>query len=310
MSGLIVDLFAGPGGWSEGLRLLGMSDIGIEFDERACATRAAAGHETICADVSTYPTEAFEGKTTGLIASPPCQDFSVAGKKAGMAGQRAQLITEVLRWAEALKPEWIACEQVPPVLKIWEAYAEVLEDMGYATWVGRLNAADYGVPQTRRRAFLLASRVRSVAPPPPTHAEAPEESLFGELKPWVTMGQALGWGRIRAMQQRPEPSPYMTTVKDGPPWWSVRPSTTIVGSFSPDIVAGPGVDLTVPRQKRKGSVRITEQEGLVLQSFRPDYPVQGPKTKRWQQIGNAVPPLLAAHVIAAVAGVPALMEET
>lgn len=310
MSGLIIDLFAGPGGWSEGLRLLGLGDIGIEWDAAACATREAAGHETICADVAEYPTAPFVGKTTGLIASPPCQDFSVAGKKAGMAGERAQLITQVLRWVEELQPEWVACEQVPPVLKIWESYAAQLEEWGYSTWTGRLNAADYGVPQTRKRAFLLASRVRPVAPPAPTHSSAPTEDLFGALKPWVTMGQALGWGQIRAMKDRPEPSPYMTVVPDGPPWWSVRPSTTIVGSFSPDIVAGPGVDLTVPRQKRRGSVRITESEALVLQSFRPDYPVQGSKTKRWQQIGNAVPPLLAAHVIAAVAGIPALMEES
>jgi DNA (cytosine-5)-methyltransferase 1 len=290
--------------------MLGLEDVGIEFDKAACATREAAGHQTICADVSAYPTAQFVGNTTGLIASPPCQDFSVAGKKAGMDGARAQLITEVLRWVEELQPEWVACEQVPPVLKIWESYAEVLEGWGYSTWTGRLNAADFGVPQTRKRAFLLASRVRPVAPPQPTHCSAPVEGLFGGPKPWVTMGQALGWGEIRQMQQPPVPSPYMTMVADGPPWWSVRPSTTIVGSFSPDIVAGPGVDLTVPRQKRRGSVRITESEGLVLQSFRPDYPVQGPKTKRWQQIGNAVPPLLAAHVIAAVAGIPALMEDS
>jgi DNA (cytosine-5)-methyltransferase 1 len=48
---VILDLFAGPGGWSEGLRELGLADVGIEIDRWACATRAAAGHATIRADV-------------------------------------------------------------------------------------------------------------------------------------------------------------------------------------------------------------------------------------------------------------------
>ena len=70
----ILDLFAGPGGWSEGLRALGLRDIGIEWDEAACATRKAAGHLTIRADVANYPTEPFIGKVTGLIAFRDC-DF-------------------------------------------------------------------------------------------------------------------------------------------------------------------------------------------------------------------------------------------
>ncbi|MCY0963541.1 DNA cytosine methyltransferase, partial [Streptomyces sp. H27-H5] len=75
--GQILDLFAGPGGWSEGLRALGLRDIGIEIDASSCATRAAAGHTTIRADVAAYPTAPLHGKVTGLIASPPCQTFSL-----------------------------------------------------------------------------------------------------------------------------------------------------------------------------------------------------------------------------------------
>ena len=102
---------------------------------------------------------------------------------------------EPLRFAFDLRPEWIAFEQVPPVLDLWQAFAEHLRYVGYSAWAGVLNAADFGVPQTRRRAFLLASRVRQVNPPEPTHAPPGEtESLFGSLAPWVTMAQALGWG--------------------------------------------------------------------------------------------------------------------
>ncbi len=53
----IIDLFAGPGGWSEGLRLLGLTDIGIELDPWACATRAAAGHLTLQSFPPDYPVQ-------------------------------------------------------------------------------------------------------------------------------------------------------------------------------------------------------------------------------------------------------------
>lgn len=357
--GLIVDLFAGPGGWSEGLRMLDpdlhAQEIGIEWDKAACATRAAAGHNTIQADIAEFPVEQFAGKTVGLIASPPCQDFSMAGKRAGIEGDRGQLITEVLRWTESLHPHWVVCEQVPPVLPIWKDFAEQMESWGYSTWVGILNAADYGVPQTRKRAFLLASRMGPVAVPEPSHAKNPEPSLFGPtLQPWVTMADALGWGRpktsltlcagvhgapdpflsggsgVRAnlrqeiengewemntgrawkkggtredAQSVPSTSPAPSVTGQAGAWWMVRPSTTIVGSFRPMIVSGPGVDLTRPRQEREGSVRITPQDALVLQSFPVDYPVQGSVTKQFEQIGNAVPPLLAAHVLKTVTGV-------
>lgn len=415
---VIVDLFAGPGGWSEGLRMLApdlhATEIGLEWDAAACETRAAAGHATIRTDIAAYPTNVFGGKVTGLIASPPCQDFSLAGKRAGIEGDRGQLITEVLRWAEALKPDWIACEQVPPALPIWRDYEVELRRMGFYTWSGVLNSADYGVPQTRRRAILLASRSGPVGPPEPTHDKEPMPSLFGDdLLPWVSMADALGWGRPkpawtltgradalmaggagaretikkeiehgewilnagrtesqpnRALRPLDEPAPTLAfghdsaswkweyrpairtkhgfrvldandpapCVKSNGPsaryddvalipvgenetnvpydealerinagnlqWFSTRPATTLVGSFCPDIVAGPGVDLTRSRQDREGSVRISVTDALVLQSFPPDYPLQGSKTKQFQQVGNAVPPRLAAHILAKLTG--------
>ncbi len=88
--------------------------------------------------------------------------------------------------------------------------------------------------------------------------------------------------------------------------WETRPATTLVSSFRPDVVAGPGYRKPGdgPRQNAPGSVRVTVAEAAVLQSFPADYPWQGAQTKQFQQIGNAVPPLLAHHVLAAVLGVP------
>src|SRR5690606_40673798 len=81
----IAELFRGPGGWAEGLRLLGLSDVGLEWDTAACRTAHAAGHLTIQCDVAQYPTAPFAGRIKGLIASPPCQSWARAGKRGGLA---------------------------------------------------------------------------------------------------------------------------------------------------------------------------------------------------------------------------------
>ena len=80
---MIVDLFAGPGGWDEALTALGRDDVvGLEWDAAACATAKAAGHARIRCDVAAYPTEPFAG-VEGVIASPPCQAWSMAGSRKG-----------------------------------------------------------------------------------------------------------------------------------------------------------------------------------------------------------------------------------
>ena len=113
---------------------------------------------------------------------------------------RSLLVVEPLRWALALEPEWVALEQVPPALGLWQMIAEVLVARGWWAWSGVLEAERYGVPQTRERAFLLASRVGPVEPPQPTHQryvpgepQRHEVTLDGELLPWVSMAEALGW---------------------------------------------------------------------------------------------------------------------
>lgn len=315
---MIVDLFAGPGGWSEALRMLGRSEVGIELDAAACQTRAAAGHLTIRADVATYPLDHLAGKVEGLIASPPCQSFSLAGKRAGLDSARGQLVYEVLRWTKALRPAWVACEQVPPVEGIWRSFAHEMRGWGYGTWVGLLNAADYGVPQTRRRAFLLARLDSPVGPPEPTHSQSPAAMFDRTLEPWITMAAALGWG----MSERPSVTVMAKGSSGGGSagfldggsgararlaaeqreqrWIYQRPATTVVGSFCPDVIAAPGYRTDVSRQNAPGSVKVTIEEAGVLQSFRRDYPWSGPTTKQYQQVGNAVPPLLAACVLKSV----------
>lgn len=245
--------------------------------------------------------------------------------------------------------EWAAFEQVPGVLPLWKVYALELRRFGWHTWTGELNSADYGVPQTRRRAVLVASAVRRVGPPAPTHGKDPEaEDLFGESRPqYVTMAQALGLdaggvvntrgerktaggpsqaltGRTRSwtlhtnrnqqadgsrqvINPHTAPAPAFTSKSGGQ--WYLRNNTQSNASLrSIHEPAGTlffghrcnAVSFTDGETKRP----IEPFEAGVLQSFPSDYPWQGTKTKVFEQIGNAVPPLLAAHVVSAACGVP------
>lgn len=371
---IIVDPFGGPGGWDEAARLEGIGPVvGYEHDTWACRTRAAAGLLTVQCDVSEVPLGPLSKRgVDGVIASPPCTAFSQAGARNGVEyvpqlveaadggnwGWRGAedpnvwLCLEPLRWIEHLTPRWVCLEQVPAVLPLWQAYVRRLRSLGYSSWTGILCAADFGVPQTRRRAVLIAKADGPATPPEPTHAEIPSEGLFATTKPWVTMAEALGWGwrerpshvvtpgggdtggpepfgngarkqmrkgaedgrflspglaasqpNRRLYDPEDEPAPTVAFGHDVAGWSWVRPSTTIVGSFRPDVVAPPGYRKAGdgPRQNQEGAVQITLQEALVLQSFRPDYPIQGPKTAAFRQVGNAVPPGLAGPVLLAAA---------
>ncbi|MFI8080476.1 DNA cytosine methyltransferase [Kitasatospora sp. NPDC086009] len=310
----IIDLFAGPGGWSEGLRRLGHTDTGLEIDAAACATRATAGHRTIRTDVAAYPTAPLVGKVSGLIGSPPCQTFSAAGLQAGAddvalchqalndlaAGRdtrtalraectdpRSLLVVEPLRFALDTRPDWITLEEVPAVEPLFAHTARILRTLGYSAWVGILNAADFGIPQTRRRAFLIASRTQEVTPPLPTHARTPEpESLFGPGRAaWVTMADALDLpaGAVVTRGEHHTGGNRFTTT--GPAWaltgrarsWKLRPA-----------------------DRHTAERELDATEAGALQDFPARYPWAGSRTKQFEQIGNAIPPGLAAAVLRTV----------
>lgn len=223
----VVDLFAGAGGWDEGLRELGLSAVGIEWDHWACATARAAGHRRLEADVAALDPLDF-APVWGLVGSPPCQAWSLAGSGLGRQDKqlviacahelavghdsraellarcrdpRSLLTVEPLRWALALQPRWIALEQVPPVLELWSVFCELLGAHGWSATCGILSAERYGLPQTRRRAYLVASLDGPAELPAPTHRsyDARRPDLVREeerdLLPWVSMAGALGWAR-------------------------------------------------------------------------------------------------------------------
>ena len=164
-----LDLFCGMGGASLGLEWAGLEVLGIEADRAA-----AAMHRHVCdGEVHELDIAAANPLQYGgidlLWASPPCQPFSAAGLRQGMEDPRAHLLFQVPRWVHHIRPRFVICEQVKAALPWWEAFASDFEEYGYHTWTGLLHSEEYGVPQTRTRAFLIASLDGPVTPPVPTH---------------------------------------------------------------------------------------------------------------------------------------------
>lgn len=347
----LLDLFSGAGGWDEGARMAGIPDtVGLEHAWWPCATAQAAGHARIQCDVATYPTAPLARVgVQGLVGSPPCQAWSMAGQRRGeddraachelaermaagddstdwreWADDRSPLVCQPIRWVRDLRPEWVALEEVPAVLPLWQHMAAILRRWGYSVWVGVLCAADYGVPQTRRRAILMAHRSKPALPPTPTHAEGGEDDgLFGAARlPWVSMAEALGWDEQSAVRPRrgqgmterygdrpdhPATDPAPTVITKSRSWLVVDRRTNSKGaggSYRPDVIAAPGYRTEGSRKDAPGSVPVSVSEAGVLQSFPADYPWQGSRTAQYAQVGNAIPPLLAAHIIGALVGAP------
>jgi len=313
-----VSLFAGPGGLCLAAHANGLRPVGIEFDPDACLTRRAAGLPTIEGDVRDHSPADFPDAHT-LIGGPPCQTFTVAGNGAGrraldtvIAAARTMATTRTRpardQWADertglVLEPLWwilnakdnghpyrtIVLEQVPAVLPVWQAYCDLLAWEGYDVHFGRLRAEQYGTPQTRSRAILIASLDGPVTLTAPTHRPYVKgvDRHEGDpaLSTWRSMQDAL-----------PDRGPFVAVSNYGTGGdpknrgrrSSLVPSATVTGKIFRTRLHGPdGNELP----------RYTPSEAGLLQGFPADYPWSGRDIG--QQIGNACPVQLGAAVIGA-----------
>lgn len=284
-----LELFAGAGGAALGLERAGFHHAALcEWDADACATLRAAGLGPVVEgdvrDLDAIESVAGPGPLDLLWSSFPCQAWSTAGKQLGARDDRNGWPWTVDA-IDRFRPRWFLAENVrgliqhsedghPNPEKCPRCYFEnvilvqLRERFACVGW-WLLDAADYGVPQHRRRVIIWAGPA-SLRAPRPTHgapSKARQRDMFGRVVlPWVS------------------------------PWWYDCPSPTVStgGQFG-----GRGVFAARDRElidKLAPDFDYSAAECATLQAFPSDHPWQGSRSSRYRQIGNAVPPPLAEVV--------------
>jgi DNA (cytosine-5)-methyltransferase 1 len=214
MRELIVDLFAGGGGASEGIeQALGVTvDIAINHDPEAIKMHKAnhPGTKHFIEDVvKVNPLEVVADRPVGLLwASPDCTHFSRAKGGKPVKKEIRSLAWVVVHWAQLVKPRVIILENVPEfktwgplgddnrpdhkkVGKTFNLWANQLRELGYNLDFRELSACDYGTPTIRKRLFMIARcDGQPIIWPEATHGEA--GNLFG-LKPYHTAAECIDW---------------------------------------------------------------------------------------------------------------------
>lgn len=207
----VLDLFSGAGGFSLGFEMAGMEILGgIEIDKWAGETFVAnhSNAKLLNDDIVNYSNEyileQFQyNKPDIIIGGPPCQGFSISNRNAGdPKDPRNSLFVEYLRVVSIFQPEYIVMENVPNLLKAKNADEELvieiikreIKNLGYHVYVGVLEATDFGVPQIRKRLFIIGSKEKLHDPfPLPTHHISNESyDLFNQkLQTTPTLWEAI-----------------------------------------------------------------------------------------------------------------------
>jgi len=194
-----IDLFSGAGGLSEGLRRAGFNLVAaIENDEHAANSYALNHPAThlVRADIRKVAAQTLlrklglqPGELTLLAGCPPCQGFSRMRTKNGAssaADDRNSLVLDFVRFARAFRPQYVMLENVP-ALERDAVFADVvrkLNGLGYRSKHRVLDAADFAVPQRRKRLVALAGRGRAPQMPAPARVRrSVRDAIAGLPKP-------------------------------------------------------------------------------------------------------------------------------
>lgn len=322
---ICVDLFCGCGGLSTGLLDAGIDvRLGVDNDAPSLATfelnHGSRGSRSLSADVRELTgaqlLDAAQDPIDLLVGGPPCQPFSVAGKRHALDDHRGDLVFEFVRLLDETGAEAFIFENVPHLASV--AKGAVLADLlsafaqvGYSATARVLLAADYGVPQMRKRLFIVGTRSMGEIPMPPPRTHAPAGTLDADAKrPHVTAREALDdlpdvhdpeaehvanhepTFHSPAMQAafatlepgKREPKSRHDRLHPDRPSYTLRAGT---GNFSP----------LRPVHYEHDRV-LTVRECARVQSFSDHFrwPDEQARLQQYRQVGNAVPPLLARAV--------------
>lgn len=319
-----VDLFSGCGGMSYGLLAAGF-DVRLGVDNNAAAistfnfNHSHVGTKGVVADVRSLSGasirrlgEFADRRLDLLVGGPPCQPFSIVGKRQGLEDARGSLVFEFVRLLEELEPAAVIFENVANFARfdggsIAAAVIERFERAGYAVSSGVLNTAHYGVAQMRKRYFIVGVRGhRRPGFPAPTHGRL---ALLGELPlrtcrdvledlPDVDTAAAAAYWNHEGTTH----SPGMIAAFE-----SLEPGTRDVKSYHdrlhPDrpaytLRAGNGNFSPLRPVHYRYNRVVSVRESARIQAF-PDHfawPEAVSRLQQYRQVGNAVPPPLATQL--------------
>ena len=297
-----------------------VSAFAIDNGRDACSTYSALFPDSkVCvAPIEEVDLSHLRGHVDLVAGGPPCQPFSSGGKRLGASDER-DMIPEFIRAVDIIRPPVFLMENVEGLSAGQRRthLSELLRQCGHlgyeVTWKV-LNAADYGVPQKRKRLFIVGSRIGTYQFPSPTHG--PQAGT-----PYRVAGTILSRERhvgipnparvFYAKNPEPRPSPYDGHLFNGggrPVDLSDVCQTILAssgGNKTPfvdtlDEVPKYHAELRAGKPPREGELpggrRLTVDECALIQTFPVGMKMSGCRSSQYKQIGNAVPPLLAKHL--------------
>jgi DNA (cytosine-5)-methyltransferase 1 len=312
-----VSMFCGGGGLDLGFASAGFDvRFSSDIDATFCRTvsRNFLNHISEPYDITDlsgkYIRNVSGSEVDFIIGGPPCQSFSILGKRDSTNDPRGKLVFEYARIISELKPKGFLFENVPGLLtlnrgKDWEEIKYYFhKETGYTLHARKLNSVEYGVPQYRERVFLIGIRHDlSFKWPAPEYTKSADASDF-HLKPARASRLALEYllgipnheKRVHGERVKTRYSNIPQGGRDKVDHTDriniERPSgTVLVGS-----AGGGGRPFIHPLEHR----HITVREAARLQSFPDWWFFEGGSTSQYRQVGNAVPPLLARKVALAI----------
>lgn len=344
---LYADLFSGCGGMSLGFERAGFKCVGaVDQAEHAAETYAENLNQTpITADITDLSAadlrDAF-GVDTGdldvIISCAPCQGFSQhRNKHDDVDEERNSLVSYSTSLSLALEPEFFVMENVPEMIRgsqqhHWRKAHRILKEGGYLVRYDILNAADYGVPQRRKRAIIIARKDgrKASLPTPSTPDDHRTVREAIEDLPALKAGER---DDEDPMHQAPDHTDRIIEMLDHIPtdggtwidideehqeefWLDSMKKRVNRGDTSSyiDTYGRMHWDRPAPTITRKSSSpscgrfvhpiqnrNITPREAARLQTFPDDWMFEGSFTDWYAQNGNAVPPLLAEHIATHIA---------
>lgn len=296
----VVSLFSGAGGLDLGFKMAGHDIIWANdlYEDAVETYRHNIGDHIVCEDISKVDEKEIPDCDI-IIGGFPCQGFSVANTKRHEGDERNTLYKQLIRVIKAKKPKFFLAENVKGITnlakgKVFQMILNDFSEMGYVVKYRILNAADYGVPQTRQRVIIVG--VRNDVKFEYSFPEATNsKDGKGGLKKWVSVGEA--------MKQIPDPDSPNKMLNHEYSKYKLNfngyighrqldpdkpaPTVTARGDSKGGVVILPH-----PNGKRRMSCR----ELATVQSFPLTYEFYGNRSSIYRQIGNAVPPLLGYAV--------------